>query len=158
MWRKKRESCFQDCILCKFYFTGQKLNLWFWISEICCDGSLQLSRYNCAPISLHTLNFPVRLTSSLVGCCLSIRQPHRDAVEERVADIVAGCTAFPAQLCQAGRCCLVSCPVWKQQGPGTPVARDSGRRVECGSWELLEPSIASLRRVFLCIKPAQLSS
>lgn len=93
------------------------LNIWgmlWWLMAV-------VLMIRCAP----HVGLPSTLTTSVVGRCLSIQQPHRDKAEEQVAVFADGCGACPALLCKAGRCSrsIVLCA--RAAGPGHP---------SCESW------------------------
>lgn len=89
-----------------------------------------------APISLHTLIFPVRLMTSLVGHCLSIPQPHRGEAEEQVANFMNGCRVCPA-LFKVGRCSHSVMPCAKAAGPGHPIWKRWWQVCSVGLWSCL---------------------
>lgn len=113
------------------------LNFWgmpWWLVAV-----VQIHR---TPISLHILNFPVRLTTSLVRRCLSIQQPHRAEAEERVAAFADGCGACLALLCKAGRCSHSVMPGARAAGPGHP----SRKRW----WQACRAWVIGAARAWLC--------
>lgn len=127
-WRKKRKAYFHQCVLWKFYFTGQNLKWWFWTSEVCRDGSLQLFRYVVLP-------FPSTLwTSQSDEQCLwcDVAFPHNSRTEMNTFPPCTTELSMPSSVVQGGKVFLLCHALCKSSRDWAPRLQE----VVAGMWSV----------------------